>query len=107
MEVDDTRPLFVAIEDHRDDGHIVRLRLASGLSDLAYNLLHLQLYAIRVTRGVLGTSHLVERRYSQFANLAAYIQESCSLALPLPPKRMFGNKDLKFVHERREALDVS
>eukprot|EP00045_Choanoeca_perplexa_P008773 m.82514 g.82514 ORF g.82514 m.82514 type:complete len:555 (+) comp14617_c0_seq3:181-1845(+) len=85
MEVDDTRPLFVAIEDHRDDGHI--------------------LYEIRVTHGVLGDSHVVERRYSEFANLVAHVQGACGLALPLPPKRMFGNKDLKFIHERKEALD--
>ena len=70
------------------------------------DLCGLQVYEIRVTRGVLGTSHVVERRYSEFSSLVTYIQEACGLTLPLPPKRMFGNKDLKFIHERREALDV-
>ncbi|XP_065829723.1 PX domain-containing protein kinase-like protein [Oscarella lobularis] len=83
--VDDTVPLHCTIEAAEVDAHVT--------------------YIIRVWR---GTSKLafwsIKRRYSDFDALNAALRPS-GLELPLPPKKVFKNKDRLFIAERQKALD--
>lgn len=59
-----------------------------------------------MTQGELGGTHSVSKRYSDFVALASDVQALSGVSLPLPPKKMFGNKDSVFIAKRKDALDV-
>nr|XP_057910878.1 PX domain-containing protein kinase-like protein isoform X2 [Doryrhamphus excisus] len=63
-------------------------------------------YIIRVQRGVSSeNSWQVVRRYSDFDALNNSLMV-CGVSLPLPPKKLIGNRDREFIAERQKGLQA-
>lgn len=72
--------------------------------EAAHNVKDHTEYIIRVQRGPIAENNwTVSRRYSDFVVLDAGLVIS-GIALPLPPKKMFGNKDREFIAARQQGL---
>ncbi|XP_054640211.1 PX domain-containing protein kinase-like protein isoform X2 [Dunckerocampus dactyliophorus] len=85
--LDDTVPLTAAIE-------------------ASQNLQSHTEYIIRVQRGVSSeNSWQVVRRYSDFDALNNSLMV-CGVSLPLPPKKLIGNRDREFIAERQRGLQA-
>lgn len=86
MLVDDTKPLLCNITDAQNtDGHVE--------------------YCVEVWRTPdIETKWTVNHRYSDFAQLHAYLKMGTVVLPQLPPKKVFGNTDRDFINERKEAL---
>ncbi|KAK4884313.1 hypothetical protein RN001_000584 [Aquatica leii] len=83
--LDDTETLSCVIENWRTiDGHTE--------------------YIIRVHRGPFSQkTWRIYKRYNDFLALHSYLQTS-GLPLPLPPKKIIGNRDPEFISERQQGL---
>ncbi len=79
------------------------LRRANSFSG---SFLFFKVYSIVVSHGVLGTTHVIRRRFSDFVQLQKEVEDCAGVALPLPPKRVFGNSDAMFLAKRKDALQV-
>lgn len=87
LDIDDTQPLnctFLTTETNKD--HVV--------------------YVIKVQRGIDSKySWQIRKRYNDFKELNAYLTIS-NYELPLPPAKIFGNKDKDFLMSRQNGLQV-
>lgn len=65
-----------------------------------------QEFILKVHRGPFSNqTWKVHKRYNDFLKLHQTLQAS-KIPLELPPKRLIGNLDPKFVSERQQALQV-
>ena len=67
---------------------------------------HFQEYSIKVQRGHQPEQHwTICKRYSDFVTLNDQLKVT-GIDLPLPPKKVFGNREREFIAERQQGLQT-